>query len=115
MSLIREKVAQAAALMRELDLPCWLTFVRETGILPEPVMPFLAPGRHLAQRRFLVPPNGQAVAIVGLYDRRPSRKPVLTRGWKVTSRAQGAAARRAARLDPPPSRSTTPKARFATG
>lgn len=70
MSLIPEKVAQAAALLRELDLPCWLTFVRETGIQPDPVMPFLAPGHVTWHSAFLVPARGEAVAIVGLYDRK---------------------------------------------
>ncbi|MBP1635033.1 MAG: Xaa-Pro aminopeptidase [Acidobacteria bacterium] len=70
MSLIQEKVAQAAALLRELDLPCWLTFVRETGILPDPVMPFLAPGHVTWHSAFLVPATGRAVAIVGQYDRK---------------------------------------------
>jgi Xaa-Pro aminopeptidase len=70
MSLIQEKVAQAAALLREFDLPCWLTFVRETGILPDPVMPFLAPGHVTWHSAFLVPANGEAIAIVGLYDRK---------------------------------------------
>ncbi|HSK09518.1 MAG TPA: Xaa-Pro peptidase family protein [Vicinamibacterales bacterium] len=70
MSLIQEKVAQAAGLLRELDLPCWLTFVRETGILPDPVMPFLAPGHVTWHSAFLVPANGEAIAIVGQYDRK---------------------------------------------
>ncbi len=70
MSLIPEKVAQAAALLREFDLPCWLTFVRETGIQPDPVMPFLAPGHVTWHSAFLVPARGEAVAIVGLYDRK---------------------------------------------
>ena len=43
MSLIQEKIAQAVSILKELDLPCWLTFVRETGMNGDPVMPFLAP------------------------------------------------------------------------
>ena len=70
MSLIQEKVSQAAGLLRELDLPCWLTFVRETGILPDPVMPFLAPGHVTWHSAFLVPASGAATAIVGLYDKK---------------------------------------------
>jgi Xaa-Pro aminopeptidase len=70
MSLIREKVAQASALLRELDLPCWLTFVRETGILPDPVMPFLAPGHVTWRSAFLVSRDAGATAIVGQYDKK---------------------------------------------
>ena len=102
MSLIREKVAQAAALMRELDLPCWLTFVRETGILPEPVMPFLAPGHVTWHSAFLLPPNGQAVAIVGLYDKKAIEETgayARVEGYVEGYKAQLLAALR--ELDPP--------------
>jgi len=70
MSLIQEKLAQAAGILRELDIPCWLTFVRETGITPDPVMPFLAPAHLTWQSAFIVTPSGDARAIVGLYDKK---------------------------------------------
>jgi Xaa-Pro aminopeptidase len=70
MSLIDEKLSQAAGILRELDIPCWLTFVRETGITPDPVMPFLAPAHLTWQSAFIVTPSGDARAIVGLYDKK---------------------------------------------
>ncbi|MBP1691357.1 MAG: hypothetical protein H6Q32_709, partial [Bacteroidetes bacterium] len=39
--LIREKVAQATALLNEYDIDCWITFVRETALNGDPVLPFL--------------------------------------------------------------------------
>jgi Xaa-Pro aminopeptidase len=70
MSLIQEKIAQAAGILRELDIPCWLTFVRETGINGDPVMPFLAPAQVTWHSAFLVMADGDAHAIVGLYDKK---------------------------------------------
>ncbi len=69
MSLIQEKIAQAVGILRELDIPCWLTFVRETGITNDPTMPFLASGHVTWHSAFLVMASGEARAIVGQYDR----------------------------------------------
>jgi Xaa-Pro aminopeptidase len=70
MSLIQEKIAQAVGILREFDLPCWLTFVRETGMNGDPVMPFLAPAHVTWHSAFLVMADGEAHAIVGLYDKK---------------------------------------------
>jgi Xaa-Pro aminopeptidase len=70
MALINEKIEQAAGILRETGLDCWLTFVRETGMNGDPVMPFLAPGHVTWQSAFIVTSRGHARAIVGQYDRR---------------------------------------------
>jgi len=70
MSLITEKLAQASGILRELDIPCWLTFVRESGITPDPVMPFLAPAHVTWHSAFIVTASGDARAIVGAYDKK---------------------------------------------
>jgi len=70
MSLIPEKIQQAVSILRETGLDCWLTFVRETDLNGDPVMPFLAPGHVTWQSAFLVSSSGHARAIVGQYDRK---------------------------------------------
>jgi Xaa-Pro aminopeptidase len=70
MSLIQEKIAQAAGILRELDIPCWLTFVRETGINGDPVMPFLAPSHVTWPSAFLIMADGETHAIVGEFERK---------------------------------------------
>jgi Xaa-Pro aminopeptidase len=70
MSLINEKIDQAVGILRETGLDCWLTFVRETGMNGDPVMPFLAPGHITWQSAFIVSARGEARAIVGQYDRK---------------------------------------------
>jgi Xaa-Pro aminopeptidase len=69
MSLIQEKIAQAVGILRELDVPCWLTFVRETAITGDPTIAFLAPGHVTWHSAFLIMASGEAHAIVGQYDR----------------------------------------------
>jgi Xaa-Pro aminopeptidase len=69
MTLIQEKVAQAIGLLRELDIPCWLTFVRETQINGDPVLPFLAQAHLTWHSAFIVTSGGDTHAIVGRYDR----------------------------------------------
>jgi len=70
MSLIQEKIAQAVGILRELDLPCWLTFVRESGMNGDPVMPFLAPAHVTWHSAFVVMADGEAHAVVGQYDKK---------------------------------------------
>jgi Xaa-Pro aminopeptidase len=70
MPLIQEKIAQAVGILNELGLDCWLTFVRESGITGDPVMPFLVPAHVTWHSAFLVLANGEARAIVGHYDKK---------------------------------------------
>lgn len=70
MSLIQEKISQSVAILNELGLPCWLTFVRESGMNGDPVMPFLAPAHVTWHSAFIVMADGEAHAIVGQYDKR---------------------------------------------
>jgi len=70
MSLITEKIAQSVGILNELGLPCWLTFVRESGMNGDPIMPFLAPADVTWHSAFLVMADGEAHAIVGQYDKK---------------------------------------------
>ncbi len=90
MSLIQEKIAQAAGILRELDVPCWLTFVRETGINGDPVMPFLAPSHVTWHSAFLVMADGEAHAIVGEFERKTLEETGAYR--RVEGHVQGAKA-----------------------
>jgi Xaa-Pro aminopeptidase len=69
MSLIQEKISQSVGILKELGLPCWLTFVRESGMNGDPVMPFLAPAHVTWHSAFVVMADGEAHAIVGQYDK----------------------------------------------
>lgn len=68
MSLYQEKAAQAVDLLRELDLDCWLTFVRETGQHPDPGVELILGTSLTWTSALLLGRGGERVAIVGRYD-----------------------------------------------
>jgi Xaa-Pro aminopeptidase len=70
MSLIKEKVEQAKAILDELDIDCWVTFVRESQINGDPALAFLIEADVTWHSAFIISRNGETVAIVGLYDKK---------------------------------------------
>ncbi len=68
--LIREKVDQAKQLLRELEIDCWITFVRESQLNGDPVLPFLVSADVTWHSAFLVSAGGETRAIVGRYDQK---------------------------------------------
>jgi len=70
MTLIQEKVRQAAGLLTEFDIDCWITFTRESAINGDPVLPFLATADVTWHSAFIVGRDGRTRAIVGLYDQK---------------------------------------------
>ena len=70
MTLIQEKVKQAAGLLGEFGLDCWITFTRESEICGDPTLVFLAPGPVTWHSAFIVCADGRTRAIVGLYDQK---------------------------------------------
>ena len=67
--LIREKVAQATALLNEYDIDCWITFVRETALNGDPVLPFLVASDLTWHSALIFGRDGSRTAIVGKYDK----------------------------------------------
>jgi orotidine-5'-phosphate decarboxylase len=57
--LIQEKVQQAVSLLREYDIDCWVTFVRESGIMRDPMLDYLimSPGTRPSSSRVLERPG----------------------------------------------------------
>lgn len=67
-SLIREKLAQATAVLDEFDTDLWLTFVRETSLQPDPALELIFDGDVTWQSAFLVSRTGKHIAILGHFD-----------------------------------------------
>jgi Xaa-Pro aminopeptidase len=68
--LIKEKVTQAKALLREFGVDCWITFVRESQINGDPALAFLVGSDVTWHSAFIVTRSGRTHAIVGRYDKR---------------------------------------------
>jgi Xaa-Pro aminopeptidase len=67
--LIREKAAQATAMLQEYGIDCWITFVRETALNGDPVLPYLVASDLTWQSALIFGGDGSRTAIVGKYDR----------------------------------------------
>lgn len=63
--LIKEKIEQAVGILKEHDIDCWVTFVRESGIMRDPMMDFLCTADMTWQSAFIITKSGQTFAIVG--------------------------------------------------
>jgi Xaa-Pro aminopeptidase len=68
--LVREKVDQAVGILRECGVDCWLTFVRESGIMRDPMLDYLCPADMTWHSAFLVSRSGETHAIVGQMEAR---------------------------------------------
>jgi Xaa-Pro aminopeptidase len=68
--LIQEKVNQAKTLLNEFDVDCWITFVRESQLNGDPVLPFLITADVTWHSAFIITREGETSAIVGLYDQK---------------------------------------------
>jgi Xaa-Pro aminopeptidase len=66
--LLREKADQAQALLAETGLDCWLTFVRETDIHPDPGLDLVVGANVVRNSAFLFGAGGERIAIVANFD-----------------------------------------------
>lgn len=67
--LIKQKIAQAAAILNETGIDCWITFARETVLNGDPILDYLVPGNLTWHSALIISSTGGACAIVGNYDR----------------------------------------------
>jgi Xaa-Pro aminopeptidase len=68
--LVKEKVDQAVGILGEYGIDCWLTFVRESGIMRDPMLDYLCPADMTWHSAFLISRSGETHAIVGQMEAR---------------------------------------------
>lgn len=66
--MVREKIAQAKEILREEKIDLWLTFVRESEITNDPVLDLILGANCTWHSAFMIPAEGDPVAIVGSLD-----------------------------------------------
>lgn len=68
MKMIKEKVAQAVEILQEKKIDMWLTFVRESGTMPDPAIDMVV-GQHATwQTAWIICRDGETIAIAGSLD-----------------------------------------------
>ena len=67
--LIKEKVAQAVNILKEFNIDCWVTFVRESSINGDPSLDYLITSAVTWHSAFIITAKGDTYAIIGKYDK----------------------------------------------
>lgn len=68
LAMIDEKIQQAVGILKAKQIDMWLTFVRETGVMADPVMDYIAGAGVTWQSAFIITSKGDTLAIVGNLD-----------------------------------------------
>jgi len=68
--IIEEKVRQSVQLLKEFNIDCWITFVRETALNGDPTLPFLASADLTWHSAVIISKTGSKIAIVGQFDKK---------------------------------------------
>ena len=67
--LIKGKVAQAVNILKEFNIDCWITFVRESSMNGDPSLDYLIASDVTWHSAFIITAKGDTFAILGKYDK----------------------------------------------
>ena len=67
--MIREKIKQAYGILQEENIDCWLTFVRESSVIHDPVIDLVVGPDVTWHSAFILTSKEESIAIVGSLDK----------------------------------------------
>jgi Xaa-Pro aminopeptidase len=73
-TLIQEKVQQAVSILKEKDIDLWMTFVSETSVMQDPILPFIYGATLTWPTALMITRTGETIAILGNLEAETARR-----------------------------------------